>query len=375
MEDTLVYWAIATFDRTKEKPLPVETRFWVLDWDSVSPKEKQEILAILGADDERETERARLCNVGDVESTYGFSQPDLRMLKYRDRFRYRTGFDFGKAVAPNGQVARILQVNLGVDYFEDEQGNPVSEIDMFRHITGEENPVILGKSESVLRLGPAPLAPDRTPTVDDSDILARFLDVVGYVAGSAWYRTLPSLKVIKTGSERLTRAVFPEESETLQVVTLIRQLYASDDLLNIAANRYMKLCGDRRKVDWIKQTKTSFNAFLNGAVLFSPVSGTTTRELLDTFLYGGGIIHSKGVETPQRRLRQLIDDHGQAQIVMSVHASLRHLMGYATDVFVVVRQDFREWLKSGVVPKPKRLAIEKLLAGRMEEVNRGHQER
>ena len=101
MKNTLVYWAIPTFDRTKEEPLPVETRFWFLDWDSVSTEEKQEILSMLGADDQRKTTETQNRNVGDEEITYTFRKPDLRMLKYRDRFRYRPSFDFAKAMAPD----------------------------------------------------------------------------------------------------------------------------------------------------------------------------------------------------------------------------------------------------------------------------------
>ena len=372
MKDTIVYWAISTFDRTKEKPLPVETRFWVLDWDKVSGEERGEILRILGARDSRAEKTTASHQVGDEEFTFTFNQPDFRMMKFRDRFTYVPEPDFAGAMSPDGPVTRMLSVNLGVEYFEDEDGGPISKVEMFRHVTGQEDPIILGEPESVLRLGPAPLS-THAPTEDDSNKIACFLDIVHHVAGSSWYRKLPSLTVSKSESARLTQALFPDAAETHAVVVAIRQIYASDQLLNIACNRYMKICGDSRKAHWIKQTKKSFNDFVDGPVAFPSVPDTSTRELIDTFLYGAGIIHSKDTQQAQEKLRALLDAHGKPHVVMAVHASLRHIVGFAIHAFLVLRQDFRAWLHTGSVPQPTRVAMHDLLSSRMREKTDGQQ--
>lgn len=369
MDDTLIEWGILTFDRTKESPWPLETRTWVLEWHLVGEDEKQEILAIMCSDDQGRPGTHPCPQPADEQIRYGFSTPDLRMLKYRKYFRLRQDSDIGFGTPTcSSTVRRILSVSLGVEYFEDECGHQISELEMYRHVMKEEYPIVLGLPESVLCLGPASIRQSMSATSEDSDTLARFMDVVEYIARSTWYRTLPSLAV----SETEYRGQFPAGAQTQQVIAAIRQLFSSDDLFNSACKRYMRLCGDRRKVAWVKEWKRLFNESLREPPSFPAVPGIAVYDLLNAFMYGAGILHSKDIHDHEHTLRDLIAKHGKPHLVMAVQASLRHIVDFAVRIFPVLLQDYRHWLETGQCPKPTRLAMHDLLSSTIEET-RGHQ--
>lgn len=365
MKNILVCWAIATFDRTKEKPLPVETRFWILPWDSVSKSEAEEILNILAVD-LSDTPTEDDISLGEEEHSFSFRKPDLRMLRFRDRFEPIELSELERLTAPEGGITRFVPVNLGIEYFEDEQKRPISELQMLREVKGEAHPVLPHKPDSVLQLGPAARS-DREASEDDSNKISRFLETVEYVAGSSWWQSPPSIKIRKGDISELIQAMFPEAAETQAVLLSLRQLYANDQLLNIACKRYVKLCDDERKTQWIQQTKTSFNEYLDNSANFPAPLGIPVRELIDVFLYGAGIVHSRATEESEVKLRHLLNTHGGSHVVMTIHCSLRFLFEYAIHAFLVIRQDFQGWLQSDSVPKPTRVSMHDVLSSYMRE--------
>ncbi len=365
MPDTLIYWPIPTFDRTKGI---LERRTWYLELDCVPEQVKKEIVTIMELDRAESGENEVESKPGESEATLTYAKRDLRMLGYRQHFCQRPGFDFNTWFQqPGSWPKRAIPVNLMVEYFEDETGSRISKIDIYKAKTGEENPLIPFEPESVLRLGPSPIDPARTATEDDSDKIAHFLETAVNLARSSWYRSPPTL-TLRTHDQEID-SYFPNPSETQGVVLALRQLYASDKLFNKAMTSYVKICGDARKGEWIGEIKKAFDKFLKGGS-FLANAGTNVRELLDAFLYGSGIAHSDDRDQ-QERLRSLITKHGRPQVVMAVHATFRLIMDFVLPVIPVVAQDYEHWLKTGQCPKRRGMSIGELLSSGRNEPNTG----
>lgn len=374
MRDTLIYWPIHTLDRTKANPFPLELRTWYMEWDIVPDQVKNEILATLQADGPKSPELGVEGKPGDSETTLTFAGRDWRMqmmLMYRQYFRQRPDFDINACLQqPGTPLKRVIPVNLH-EYFEDESGNPISIIDLYKFKTGEEFPVIPFRPESVLRLGPSPVCPERPATQDDSNMIAHFLETVGYVANSSWYRSPPALTFRTQDQDTQVDSSFPDTFETQGVLLALRQLYASDKIFNKALKSYLRVCGDEKKVGWVEQIKKAFDKYLEASGLFPVVAGVSVRELLDAFLYGSRIAHSHERDK-QEVLARLIASHGRPQVIMAVHAAFRQLMNFALCVFPVVKRDYQHWLATGACPKRTDMSIDELLSsGKGEESKTG----
>lgn len=372
MHDTLIYWPIRTLDRTKANPFPLEQRIWYLEWEIVPEQIRQDILGILKPASAANSSAGEASIPGDSETTLTFSGRNMRleiMWIYRQYFRQRPDFDITTCLQqPGTPLKHIIPVNL-IEYFEDEAGNPLSKIDVYKFKTGEDFPIIPFDSESVLRLGPSDLHPDRPPTQEDSNTIAHFLETISYVTHSRWYHSPPALTVRARNNETQIDSAFPDAFETQEVLLALRQLYASDKLFNKAVKSYMRICGNAKKVTWMQQIKTEFDKYLNGTGTFVNAPGITVRELLDTFLYGSRIAHSLEREH-QAKLESLIAAHGRSQIVMAVHASFRQLLNHAICVFPVIKQDYNHWLASGKCPKHSGLPIQELLSSAKGEMSK-----
>lgn len=373
MRDTLIYWPICTLDRTKANPFPLEQRIWYLEWEIVPEQTRREILAVLKPGSPVKSSPAVESKPGDSETMLTFAGRDLRMemmRTYRQYFRQRPDFDITTCLQqPGTSLKNLIPVNL-IEYFEDEAGNPMSKIDIFKFKTGEEYPVIPFDPESVLRLGPSSIHPTRPANLDDSNTIAHFLETVGYVARSSWYRSPPILTFRTQDQDTQIDSSFPNPSETQGVLFALRQLYASDKLFNKALKSYLRICGDARKVEWVEQIKKAFDKFLEGSDSFPVVAGVNVRELLDAFLYGSRIAHSHERDK-QERLQSLITAHGRPQVIMAVHAAFRQLMNFALCVFPVVKQDYQHWLETGQCPKQIGMSIGELLSSGRTDANTG----
>lgn len=373
MHDTLICWYIQTFDRTKANPFPLECRIWYLEWEIVPEQTRREILAVLKPGSPVKSSPAVESKPGDSETTLTFAGRDLRMemmRTYRQYFRQRPDFDIATCLQqPGTSLKNLIPVNL-IEYFEDEAGNPMSKIDIFKFKTGEEYPVIPFDPESVLRLGPSPIHPARPANLDDSNTIAHFLETVGYVAHSSWYRSLPALTFRTQDQKSQIDSSFPNPSETQGVLLALRQLYASDKLFDKALKSYSRICGDTKKVEWVEQIKKEFDKFLEVSGSFPVVAGASVRELLDAFLYGSRIAHSHERDQ-QERLQSLITAHGRPQVIMAVHAAFRQLMIFSLTVLPVVEQDYLHWLETRQCPKRTDMPIGELLSSGTHEAKTG----
>ncbi len=368
MQDTLIYWGIHTLDRTKANPFPLEHRIWCLQWDLVPEQERKEIIDILAPDSPGEQLTEREPKEGDEEWTLTLTKPDARIFKFRKYFTFQPNFDLNEYIKKlESSLRRMLPVNLSFEYFEDETGKPISKIEIYRFKTGEANPIIPFEPQSVLQLGPASIRAGIPINQDDSNTIAHLMEIVGFLANSSWYRSPPALTFRTQNETSEIDSTFPNVQEMHEVVLAIRQLYASDELFNRAANCYAKICGDSRKVNWVGDIKKWFNLFLDGPNSFPMIKGVKVRELLDAFLYGGRIVHV-GERDKQERLQLLINTHGRAQVIMAVQTSLRRVVDSARLVLPVIKQDYQHWLETGKCPKPSLMSMGELLSSRKEPI-------
>jgi hypothetical protein len=367
-EQIILSWVIMTFDRRKPK-FPLERRTWFLDWDKISPNERDEILSIIRRP--KDDPLPPGLNPFETEQvTLTFSEPDLRMLKYRDRFEERPGFDFNEA---KEHYSSFLGVNLGVEYFEDETGKPIKKFEMYRLVTGEENPVIRGDVESVLRLSSMSTKNDAVLDVQESNTISHLVEVVDLIASGSWYNTPPSLTSVNNPVSPSISANRPHGESTSSALIYIRQLYASDTLFNRACGIYCKYCSDRRKVDWIQNLKERFNEFLDAPVGFPPIPEVNVQTLADSFLYGTGLLHSRKTQKTQeweKCFKMMLEKYGEAHVVMAVHASLRLLLNFVLLAVPVIRQDYKYWFYTGKSVKPTRISLRSILAEKAQERGR-----
>ena len=164
------------------------------------------------------------------------------VLKFRHLFVEVPDNDLGAFFNhPDRQPFGLDQVSPSSEYFEDENGKPISIYEMIGHSRGEEFPIIIGDPKSVLRLGP--IAPREVVswTVDKANAMGQFLDVVTRIHASAWFREPHSLTTVSTkdqGSE-LLEAIFPNDAATMSILAYFRQLHGGDKLLLKACDAYL----------------------------------------------------------------------------------------------------------------------------------------
>jgi hypothetical protein len=367
MQDILIYWGIHTLVRTKLNPFPLEYRTWCLQWDLVPDAEKKEIVAILMPDKSDLQETGYEPKEGDESWTLSVAKPDSRILKYRKYFTLQLDFDPNHYAKKLGsELRQMVPVNLYFEYFEDETGQQLSKIDIYRFKTGESNPVIPFEPRSVVQLGPAATRAGIKISQDDSNTIAHFLEVIRFLATSSWYHSPPFLTFRTQDKASEIDSLFPNVHEIHEIALAVRQLYGSDQLFNRAVNCYSKICGDNKKVTWVGEIKKQFNAFLD-ETSFPAIKDVNVRQLLDAFLYGGRIAHANE-QDKQELLHSLIKNHGRAPVIMAVQMSFRRVVDSARLILPVLAQDYFHWLVKAECPKPSLMSMSELLASSKEQV-------
>ena len=175
----LVLWKISCFDKRSPNPLPLDGKSYALDWSLVSPDEEREILSILNGQ-ERDTERAHPADMNEVivTVTHGFVQRDRRMLEYRRCFKECDVSKFAPFSADDLWRQPLYFVPFDPDYTEDETGAPITQLEMFRHLSGHDDFVLMGDVESVLRFGPTEPINVEAWKSESADTISQFLSVV-----------------------------------------------------------------------------------------------------------------------------------------------------------------------------------------------------
>lgn len=225
---------ISCFDKRRAKPLPVYNRWYWLDWAKLDDMQRAEILHIVGNEERNSQHRPVGFDETIITMSVGSPNDGRQILKYRNSFDAVPDNDIEAFYNdPARHQGAFQTMNCGFEYFEDENGMPISKYQMIEHVSGQALPILLGDPQSVVRLGPMSAANSGSWTVAKANTIGQFLDVVERIYASEWFRSphfITSLSQ-KTGESKLLEAQFPDDAETMSVLAYFRQLHAGDKLL------------------------------------------------------------------------------------------------------------------------------------------------
>jgi hypothetical protein len=367
VDDILVSWVIPTFDRRLKGPFPLPQRYYVLDWTKTSENDQVEIMKILNiSDDSHEQESAMLGTKSETWSV-GAPEPNERMLRFRQMFVEKPVAEIGRMANDIGKSYRMFTgVNFHREYFEDETGREISMREMMQIATGNKN-IILFDAENMVRLGPCPICARETWTADKANTLFNFIQVVRLIWNSSWARKKPSITThFDNEGEANVTCDFPEVESMCAVLTLFRQLYAGDALMERTCQIYMKHSSNEPKKQWVNHCLKSFKQSLDMNPHLIHLQGCTMEQLFDAFLYGTGIVHSPSDRDHRNRenrnrLSELVRQRGREKVIMAVNESFWMALRYAVDVFHVVKQDYEHWIEQEGCAKSDMFNIYSLL--------------
>ena len=367
--NVVVYWPICCFDKRRENPLPVYTRFFVLDEARATDEEKGSILEMIHRTEVESPDLPLQPGQQIMTVAHGVHGISRDILRCRHLFRecgpdeLRTTIE--ERSSQHGGTS-VQCVSLIGDYFEDENGKEVTEIEMMDHVSGGGPVIIMGNPQSVTRLGPAGVKEADQWTVETANTFAQFFQVVDHIAVSRWYQSPASITLVD--GRGIVHSAFPSVESALGILLLLRQLYSSDpkdDLLNRACGAYLRHADHLGKSGWVRAEKDGFNEHLKRP---PPLPGMdvscSTRELLDVFLYGAGLVHSRGKDgRKQEGLHAMLRSSPREKLVMAFHASMKCLFSHALKLYPVMKQDFLHWVNALGLRSADAIDIGKLLRG------------
>lgn len=377
--EPLVYWIIGCFDKQREEPLPVYNRVFLLDWTALSEAERAEVFEILDDPSKQSKHSPAGFDTVVVTMTHGPSMSDRRMLKFRPHFKLLTDDEFEKLC--NDRPGDLLQTTIDGEYFEDENGQPMTDYQMIQYISGYEKPIIMGDARSVLAVGPVGPKVAGEWTVATANTIAQFIQVVQNISASAWYRGQKSITFeIKAGrrdtllpkpaDSKLLEAIFPNADETTAVLAYFRQLHAKDRLFVNAVDAYLKHCNEEGKRLWVEYEKKRFV----GAIDIPPgilETKRTNRRILQLFMYGAGLLHSTSKDGADVELADFIAEHGKERAVSIFNSCLMRMLGRTVPSYYVIKQDFDHWLTKCMLAPPDRKSIDDLFENYVAEAKNG----
>ena len=257
VDDILITWTIRTFDRRLKtlSPLP---KHYVLDRTKASESEQAEIMKIFGTSDGPDEQKPKGLGARSETLSVG-NRPDERMLRFRQMFVEKPIEEIKRFLNGGGPNShRVFKsVNLHRDYFEDETGREITMREMMQIANGNKNEMFID-AESVVQLGPCAIrarekwAVDKTIVVDKANTLFNFIQVVGLIWRSSWARKKISITTNSDndGKTNIT-CDFPAVESMCAVLTLFRQLYASDALMERTCDIYMEHASNEIKKQWV----------------------------------------------------------------------------------------------------------------------------
>ena len=367
-EFPLLLWIIPCFDKRREKPFPVYNRSFRLNWESLSESEQQQVSEILAEKDEQDTPKPSGLATQVVTLSRNARKPDLRMLRFRQAF---VELDKEALKQEWEKYGWGKFVDLNTEYFEDETGKQISDYEMIQHVSGDEQPVIIGDSKSVIKLGPSTPTATAQWNTASANTISQFLNVIERIYASAWFAGRKSISYeIEQNSQagtgqletsKLLEALYPSDEETIAVLAYFRQLHAGDRLFVKAVECYKKHCGDQRKIWWIDAEKQRFEQLIDLQPRPFNVPHTT-REIIKMFMYGAGLLHSTSNDGADKQLIQFIQSRGRQNVVAIFNHCLMEILAAAVPSYHVIWHDFGHWLKDHSLTPPERQNIKELFA-------------
>ncbi|MFC1783831.1 hypothetical protein ACFL02_09650, partial [Planctomycetota bacterium] len=181
---------------------------------------------------------------------------------------------------------------------------------------------------------------------------------------SSWTRKRSSITTHhKDKTESSVECDFPTVENMCAVLTLFRQLYAADALIENTCKIYNEHCNNATKKSWIDDRLKMFKQSIEAAPQFIQLQGCTVRQLFNAFLYGTGMVHSPDNRDRENRnrLSDLVRQNSREKVIMAVNASFWMALEYAVHVFHVVKQDYEHWTEQEGCAKSDMFDIYSLL--------------
>jgi hypothetical protein len=240
-----------------------------------------------------------------------------------------------------------ISVNLNRDYYEDETGHEISKQEIMQ-LAHDSNNIITFDAKDIVQLGACTISARETWTIDKANILFNFIQVVRLILNSSWAQKKSSITTYRKDKTEGLDCDFPPVEDISAILTLFRQLYASDKLMEKACEVYKEHSSNITKKDWADHCLSNFKRIIDRELgYFYLLPGCTIRQLFEAFLYGTGLVHSpdnKNIEN-RNRLSELVSQHGREKVIMAVNTSFWRVLEYAGDLFHVVKQDYEHWTK------------------------------
>ncbi len=360
VDDIQVSWMIPTFDRRIKGPMPPPMLHYELDWTKASENEQAEIIKILGIYDD--SHKQELLGIGEHSETFsvGATKPDERMLRFRRLFVEKSIEELKLSTSDSEKPYRVIMgVNLNREYFEDETGQEISKQEMMQIATGNKN-IISFNAEDIAKIEPTDICAREAWTVYKANTLFNFIQVVRLIWRSSWARKRSTM-TIYPGS--VVKCDFPTVESMCAVLTLFRQLYGTDTLMEDTCKIYNEHCDNATKKKWVDFCIEGFRQSLGGNPSFIQLQGCSVKHLFEAFLYGTGIVHSPSDRNHENRnrLSKLVRQHGREKVLMALNESFWMVLKYAIDVFHVVKQDYEHWTEQEGCAKSDMFDIYSLL--------------
>ncbi|PHQ34366.1 hypothetical protein [Rhodopirellula bahusiensis] len=369
-ESVVLLWSVPCFDRLQDNPFPVYNRTFKLDWSELSEEATREILEILDAEKPMRPSPSGF-DTAVISFERSKREPDNRMLKYRKHFKEVDERQLEESFNNDLEtIRRFTFVNLNREYFETEDGEEITHYDMIRHVSGQDKPVIVGDVECMRRIGVIPAKNDCGWSSKKANTVAQFLDVVVRIANSRWNssghsitfeipRDGDSSKYPSSESRKLLAAAFPDDEETMSVLSYFRQLHAGDNLLVRACQCYTETVSDERKAFWVNERRSTFEKIVD-----SPPRPFNTihnrRKILQMFMYGGGLLHADSRHGDEKKLNEFLEANGPTHSIAIFNSCLHDFLRIAASVHNVIKPDFYHWINEQGLDRPTRTNIREM---------------
>jgi hypothetical protein len=336
---TLVWWKVRCLNR-QDKTL--FDRFLVLDWSKLTPEQRVHAITL-------------------VQESW--SKPEI--VQYRQFFREVDQEELIRLF----QLAKSTRCVSLHEYFENDEGQPMGEIGLMQELTGQEHPILLGNPLSVLRLGPTGVRKQQEWSVKVANDISHFLQTVRQIEGSNWLKSPLSLRfAAESGSiqefpgiNRIISFDSPDGEATRGVLMSIRLLISSDDVFNVACNWYLKHAADDRKRAWVNEHKRIFNERRQSHPAPLVIGTFTTQQLIDTFMYGSGLVHRNSDTESGADLVRAVEEYGRERVITAFNFASRDVCQSAFFVYHVIKQDYDYWIGQEGCQGPDRIDINALL--------------
>jgi hypothetical protein len=203
-------------------------------------------------------------------------------------------------------------------------------------------------------------------TLENSNDFVHFIQVVGILQRSGWWRN--SSKLSWSGGGGPYSLENPDLESTTAALALIRQfLLGRDDIFRKATKLYLEYADNQMKRAWVKHELDQFEAHLKGQHRIPPtpeLAGVTNEELIDVIVYGTGLFHRKSNKNLEDRLTQLTAACPRESLMFAFDMACRSMLNHPFTVAPLFYREFAHWSNTGVCPRPTRVVTPRLFDGK-----------